>query len=567
MDLDFKRKKIIFVILFAALFATACSEQANRQETSETSAAEIKIVSETSAETTTQTSQAEDVSETEEALDKNCAASIESFAVSDKNPYINSPIEYEIDNENNSIYVNLTFDNYADIYTLSDCILDVSVKDGELSFGGSSIGPNGGVDLTKPAEIIVTDNDGLSKKYTIATERTVYDLPIVNIYLENAASVDSIDRNNYTAMTFFVDTTGDDSFAPTELAAGKIRGRGNSTWKWDKKPYRIKLESAASVLGLEKNKDWILLANYSDKSLIRNTVAYDMGRCLDGMDWSPTQYPVDLFVNGIYRGVYTIGEQMEVADGRVEIEKKSTENDTGFLLEVGGVDDPNMKNGIDYFLLPSDSKFIAFKDPDGEKLTNGQRQFITDYVSKADNAIVSGGDYEEYIDVDSFCDWIIIHELTYNADSCFRRSCYITKDKGGKLKMGPVWDFDIAFGNCNKDNQNYNDWVTVGGKTEDAYVTENWCTYLMADESFRSRLRSRWLEVKDELLSAAMESIDFNSNKIFRSQQENFKVWDIWGTKAGYQSWRNLNYESYELQIQYLKDFISDRAKWIDENI
>lgn len=563
-----KKKKYFFIILFAALLATACSKQSNRQEPAETSAAEIKIISGTYSETAVQTSQTEETLATEEIFDKECAASIESFAISDKNPYIISPIEYEIDDENNSIYVNVTFDNYADIYTLSDCIVDVSVKDGDFSFGSSSIGLNGGVDLTKPAEIIVTDNDGLKKKYTITTERTVYDLPIVNIYLENMTSIDSIDRNNYTAMTFFVDTTGEDSFAPTELTAGKIRGRGNSTWKWDKKPYRIKLNKAVSVLGLEEDKDWILLANYSDKSLIRNTVAYDMGRGLDGMDWSPTQYPVDLFINGIYRGVYTIGEQMEIAKGRVEIDKKSSENDTGFLLEVGGVNDPNMKNGIDYFLLPSDkTKMVAFKDPDGEKLTNGQRQFIVDYVSKADAAIVSGENYEDYIDVDSFCDWIIVHELTYNSDSCFRRSCYINKDKGGKLKMGPIWDFDIAFGNCNKDNQNYNDWVTVGKNTEDAYVTENWCTYLMADKNFRDRLRSRWFEVKDELLSTAMKSIDYNSKKIFRSQHENFKVWNIWGTKAGYQSWRNLEYESYELQIQYLKDFISQRYEWIDENI
>lgn len=500
--------------------------------------------------------------------DKNCAATIEHFAISNKNPYISSPIEYKIDNKNNNVYVNLTFDNYADVYTLSNCIVDVSVNGGSFYFGGSSSVSSGRVDLSKPAEIIVTDNNGLKKKYTIKTERTVYDLPIVNIYLENTASIDSIDRNNYTAMTFSVDTTGDKSFKPTELTSGKIRGRGNSTWKWDKKPYRIKLDKAASVLGLEEDKDWILLANYSDKSLIRNTVAYDMGRCLDGMDWSPVQYPVDLFINGVYRGVYTIGEQMEIADGRVEIDKKSKENDTGFLLEVGGVDDPNMKNGIDYFLLPSDkNKMVAFKDPDGEKLTNGQRKFIIDYVSKADAAIVSGKNYEDYIDVDSFCDWIIIHELTYNMDSCFRRSCYITKDKGGKLKMGPIWDFDIAFGNCNKDNQNYNDWVTVGKNDKNAYVTENWCTHLMADKSFRSRLRSRWFEVKDKLLSTAMKSIDTNSKKIFRSQQENFKVWKIWGKKAGYQSWRNFKYESYELQIKYLKDFISSRAEWIDKNI
>lgn len=502
-----------------------------------------------------------------EVYSQNCAATIERFAISKKNPNVASPIEYKIDNANNSIYVDLTYSSYADIYTLSDCIVDVSVKNGSFSFKSGSVGTSGGVNLTKPAELVVADSNGLKKKYTVTTKRTVYDLPIVNVYLENNASVDSIDRNNYTAMTFSIDTTGDKSFQPTAVSSGRIRGRGHSTWKWDKKPYRIKLDKAASVLGLEENKDWILLANYADKSLMRNTVAYDMSRTLDGMDWAPTQYPVDLFINGVYQGVYSIGEHMEIGDGRVDIDEKSEKNDTGFLLEVGGADEPDMKVNIDYFVIPSSKAAVAFKDPDGDELTDGQRKFIVNYVKKADAAIVSGKNYEDYIDVDSFCDWIIIHELTYNLDSCFRRSCYITKDKGGKLKMGPVWDFDLAFGNFSKDNPNYNDWATIGKNTKDAYITENWCTYLMADKSFRSRLRSRWFEVKDKLLSTANKSIDSNSKKIYRSQQENFKVWKIWGTRAGYQPKGKLNYESYELQIKYLKDFISNRAKWIDKNI
>lgn len=502
-----------------------------------------------------------------EVYDNNCTATIERFAISSKNPRISSAIEYKVDNVNNSIYADLTFGNYADIDTLADCIADVSVKGGSFYFLGSSAEAKNRVDLTKTAGIVVTDNKGLKKKYTITTKRTVYDLPIVNIYLENNKSVDSIDRNVYTAMTFSVDTTGDKSFKPTAMTTGKIRGRGHSTWKWDKKPYKIKLDSAASVLGLDENKDWVLLANYVDKSLIRNTVAFDMSRCLDGMDWAPAQYPVDLFINGVYRGVYSIGEQIEIDEGRVDIDKGSAQNDTGFILEVGGADDPDMKSGVDYFSLPSDKKAVAFKDPDGGELTAGQRKFIVSYVKKADAAIVLGKNYEDYIDVDSFCDWIIIHELTYNLDSCFRRSCYITKDKGGKLKMGPVWDFDLAFGNFSMDNPSYNDWATVGKKDKDAYITENWCTYLMADKSFRSRLRSRWFEVRDELLSTAMKSIDNNSKKIARSQQENFKLWNIWGKRVGYQPKVKLNYESYELQIKYLRDFISNRAKWIDKNI
>ena len=131
--------------------------------------------------------------------------------------------------------------------------------------------------------------------------------------------------------------------------------------------------------------------------------------------------------------------------------------------------------------------------------------------------------------------------------------------------MGPVWDFDLAFGNCDADNQYYNDWVTVG--YSGGYVDLNWCNYLMENEAFRSKLKERWNEVRDDLVKTALDCIDFYSKKLERSQAENFNKWKIWGIRVGFQSKRNFQYESYEEQIQYLRDFIQMRAKWIDENI
>lgn len=100
------------------------------------------------------------------------------------------------------------------------------------------------------------------------------------------------------------------------------------------------------------------------------------------------------------------------------------------------------------------------KRPDTKVISQEQLDFIISYVQAANDAIAAHDGYEQYIDVDSFIDWGILHELTYNIDSCYRRSCYMTKDAGGKLKMGPIWDFDLALGNFSKDNQKYNDLAT-----------------------------------------------------------------------------------------------------------
>ena len=560
-----KKTFIISAVIFALLLCSCSSDmpvQGGVQDSEESS-------SDTTATTTvTTTEEATTTAPPEPVYSDDCQADIGYFAISEENRFVGSPVEYAIDGEKGVLSLSISYDSYVDIYTLQNCIMDISVTGGEYSVEEAALNPDGTVDLTKLTKIILTDSEGLNRKYDVVTERTVYDIPIVNIYLEDTG-VNGIDRNEYTQMTFFVDAAGAEGFSGTEVLTGRIRGRGHSSWKWPKKPYRIKLDKGVSVLGLDKNKDWILLANYADKSFLRNIVAYQMGRTLDGLDWTPTQYPVDLFVNGEYLGVYTIGEQMEVAKDRVDIDKDSADADTGYLLEVGGISSGEEWRD-DYFHTALDmANFVVIQSPENEVITKEQKAFIEDYVNKAEAAIVSGAGYEDYIDVDSFIDWIIIHEITYNLDSCFRRSCFINKDKGGKLKMGPIWDFDLAFGNYDIDNQNYNDWVTVGygDDFKKAYVITNWCNYLMDDPDFRSRLRERWLEVRDGLLETAMSCIDFYSDRIYRSQEENFRVWQIWGVKAGLQSDRNLEYETYDLQIQYLRDFINMRAEWIDNNI
>ncbi len=495
-----------------------------------------------------------------------CTAKLTSLILAkEDNPTLAKDLIFTIDEETYTVSLAVDYQNYADLETLSSAVLR-GTTDG-ASVGFNRITTDGKVDLTAELCVLVTDDAGNGKSYQVNVARKIHQLPVININLANGKTVDKIDRNLTTPMTISIDCTGADGFESLTTVGGKIRGRGNSTWKWDKKPYKIKLDKAASILGLDENRDWILLANYADKSLLRNTVAYEMGKVLDNLFWTPTQYPVDLFINGVYQGVYGFGEHMEVSKDRVDIEE-STEVNTDYFLEIGGMALTGEYEDKDHFHTSSLLiRFATYKSPEPSKITEAQKVYISDYFEKAEVAIKSGKGYEEYIDVDSFVDWIIMHELSYNIDSCFRRSCFMVKEKDGKIKMGPIWDFDLAFGNFSRDKKEYDNLITPGEDKEDAYIEPNWCTYLLKDPEFCQRLYERWQEIKGDLLTTAESTIAHYSALLDGSQQENFEVWQIWGDRAGYQSKWCSDANTYEKQIQYLRDFLTKRAAWMDKNL
>lgn len=387
---------------------------------------------------------------------------------------------------------------------------------------------------------------------------------------------DAISKDEYVPCTIQIDAgmTGGE-YSSTEPLAGEIRGRGHSTWEWAKKPYKIKLEEKSSLIGMSEAKKWVLLANYADESLLRNTAAFEMARSMGTFRFVPHAIPVDVYMNGIYQGVYTLGEQLEVKSSRLAIDDSLANVETGYLLEIGGADPKVDKEGWNYFDLPSGCGVnILIKSPDTEEDPNAEYNwtqehfdFIYDYMCKADNAITTLTDYERYINVESFIDWFLVHELTYNLDSCFRRSCYITKPKLGKLEMGPVWDFDLAFGNMYMDNPKYNDWATIGNMDSSSYIGVTWFNYLMTDEKFRSKARERWDEIKDTMTQAAVDAIDSYKPKVKPSAEQNFEIWNTLGLANGFQPFTMKNYNTYLEQVMYLRQFITTRKNWIDENL
>ncbi len=445
-----------------------------------------------------------------------------------------------------------------------------SVTTDSLTFEGENV--TDGVITSEDGAFyaVFTDKENKKRGYRIIAERQNNILPVVYIDIEDGKTV--VSKEEYLGCTVTVDYNGyagSEDFDEINALPAGVRGRGHSSWELDKKPYKLKFEEKASLFGLTKAKKWVLQANHTDRTLFRNTLAMRMGSILDNMLFVPHSYPVDLFVNGEYAGVYTLTEQIEIHKGRIEGEEDSTETDTDFLIEMG---EDAAKTSFGYNVFHSSLElFMAIKNPSEDVLTQDQFDYVKDYFDKADEAVKNKTGYEEFIDVDSLIDWFILDEFSYNLDCTFRRSGIYLKQKNGKIFLASPWDFDCAFGNFSLDNYEYTGWISLGNsKTDnyDEYIKTNWMDFLLEDDEFKAKLKARWDEVGDKLYETAKETISTLSAEIAPSAKYNFTVWNkVFGEKLQYESVKSRTLMTYEEQIEYLEWFIDTRYEWINEEI
>ncbi len=346
----------------------------------------------------------------------------------------------------------------------------------------------------------------------------------------------------------------------------KIRGRGNSTWGMAKKPYRFTLDTAAPLLGLTAAKKWVLLANYADKSLMRNFVAFKTAESLKGLRFSPHQYPVLLYLNDEYLGVYGLGEQVETGKGRVDIGKPDETPATPFLLEVNMRIDSEAEGGVlgkDFFMTPGGLK-LEYKTPDSGEIKNSQKSAIESAIVKAEKAILAGQGYAELIDVESFIDWLIMEEVFKNQDSNFLSSVYLHRTAGGKIAIGPIWDFDLAAGNS--DYGSVNGYEVKDPKGWFARYS-TWYGGLLGSPEFTNALVARWSAVRASLEKAVFTAIGESSAILSDVQRDNFARWPIMGIYV----WPNppelVAAKTHAAQVEALAVWFRNRFQWIDKEI
>lgn len=346
-----------------------------------------------------------------------------------------------------------------------------------------------------------------------------------------------------------------------------IQGRGNSTWGMPKQPFKIKLEAQQRVLGMPANRDWVFLANYSDKSLLRNALAMQISSIL-GMDWTPRYRIVELWINREYQGVYNLFEKKEVTRNKVNIDLAAGD----CYLEIEqSFDEPTC------FYTGHCGVPVQFKEPKlpSESLLNSVKACLNGFETAlwGSNFKDPVKGYAAYIDVDSFVNYYILHELAKDVDGNIRKSSFLTWSRStGKIRFCHAWDFDLSFGNadyfpwdidgCQGDpNGPYGWWVK--DYNSNSTKGNGWFDRLFQDPAFVSAVQDRWAELYPEL-SRMPEYIEKLVKEMGEAPTRNFQTWNILGEYV----WPNVKVTgSYEGEIQYLIDFYTKRLKWLDTNL
>lgn len=357
----------------------------------------------------------------------------------------------------------------------------------------------------------------------------------------------------------------------------KIRGRGNTTWEgqWGaKNPYRIKLDEHVKPFGMRGDKDWILLSDRLDPSLMRTAVALRISR-LVSMPWTPRFRMAEVYLNGSYAGLYYLVEQKEPdRENKVPITVAvpgETENG-GYLLELDNKWDEDA-----YFTSATFRKMVKFKDPDpndedvSKRMTVEQKAYITGYFNTVEKKLANrefdGAEgYKSYIEMDSWIQNFFVHELSMNIDGNMRLSTYFAKDRDTKLFMPFVWDFDRAFGNASYQKGDFDltqSWpygwfVRIRGGYPDSESSSlyrkgkqpSWYQYLFEDPEFVDRVKELW-----DLYRPRLDMIPEFMDKMLEYNRLALKHNDT--------KFQN----DAERRIQTLRKDYLTRLNWLDLNI
>lgn len=407
-------------------------------------------------------------------------------------------------------------------------------------------------DFTKPVVLTVhTSAKSVSYKMYV---HAYTGLPL--LYIDIAGKQEVTSKDYYLDATLrLVEDVKTRAAGDVVSAPVHIKGRGNSSWTQPKKPYRLKFDEKIALLGEHKDKSWVLVANYSDKSMLRNSLSYYMGK-VSNLEWTPSSHFVELFINGKHQGTYLLCEKVKVAKHRVNV------GDDGFLLECNRWAD--QEDGNVYFYTPNLTPAIVVKEPD-VVAGDANFEYVRNYMLTAEQVLFSANfadpnvGWQKYMDMDSFVDWYLIHEMSKNVDCMFNFSTYLNLPRGGKLRMGPIWDFDIAYGNIKQSDSGYLKWVFPSGNL--LSVTK-WYSRLMKDPAFVAKLKERFnyfYSHKNEFLTYLNESAQYLRYSVEENEAK-------WGTLYHY-TFKNYNiWGSYFNEVQDLKEWLNARLDWMKED-
>lgn len=425
----------------------------------------------------------------------------------------------------------------------------------------------------------VTDTSGINSE----NRANLKSLPLISI---NTKGNTIVDEPKVSAdMQIF---EGDSLIESHQIG---IEIRGSSSQIFEKKSFGFETWDAnnedldASVGGFPEEEDWILYGPYSDKSLIRNVLIYQLSNEMGRYATRTAFY--ELEINESFRGTYVLMEKIKRDKNRVAISKNKEEDVSGgYLLKI---DKPtgdgesyteaisfSSQYNVNGTLGQNKNTHFLYEYPDEDDINDLQKQYIQTYIHDFETALVSENfsslenGYQNYIDLDSFIDFFILNEVCKNPDG-FRISTFLHKDKGEKLKMGPIWDFNIAFGNvdyCGGDSPE--GWTHRFNEIcpNDNWLVPFWWNRFLEDPVFVSALKARWTSLRNTLLATdeVLEKIVTLQEYLETNNavQNNFSKWLVLGKYVWPNAYVGNNYED---EMNYLKDWTIKRLAWLDNSI
>lgn len=376
-------------------------------------------------------------------------------------------------------------------------------------------------------------------------------LPVLHIETANRQEITS--KDYYLQGTYYLDPMG---AADIEAIGTKdspltleIKGRGNWTWTgFDKKPYRLKLTEKAALMGMNKSKHFALLAHADDnKGFMRNTIGFYFSEQI-GMAWTPKAKPVELVLNGDYKGLYFLTETIRVDKDRVNIvEQEDNETDSenitgGWLVEIDNYrDDPQIR-----FMEGDTGEEMAITYKTPEELSSAQEQFLRAEMERIDRLVYGDKNSDElwqYVDMDALAKFYIVQEITDNYES-FHGSCYLYRDmgEGQKWMFGPVWDFGSAF---NYDKEQY---LYEGREWHNHWIPEM-CKF----PKFMDRVKEIWQWLHYYKYDSVYDYATEFANHITEA------------AKNDAERWKDKDYGNKDMagRLRRIKERLTDTEKWL----
>lgn len=394
-------------------------------------------------------------------------------------------------------------------------------------------------DFSSPVVYQFIMRNGETFQYTVKAEFLLSAIPELTITTTDPSIAEIPSKDYYLEGTLAVNGRGgyEDYTGKTE-----VKGRGNSTWGYPKKPYRLKLNKKAEICGLGKAKNYVLLANHLDPTLMLNSVAFKIGRLLE-LPFTNHAIPVDVVLNGIYKDSYLLTEQIEVKENRVDLDEN---NSVMWELDSYWDDEPKFKSTA--FNLP-----VMVKDPD---LTTEQFEYwkkdFNAFTTQFAKEPLEGNSYVDMIDIESVAKFLITFNLVHNMEINHPKSVFLHKEGNGKYVMGPIWDFDWAYDYEGTSNHfgRYN--TPLFSSSMNGVGTAFFQRFLQ-DSRVKAIYKRTWQDFKNNKLDALLQYVDDYAVMLKPSVERNSELWE--------------NTRSFDTKVKELKTWLRNRADYIDSEV